>query len=51
MRPNSAACERVFSMLKRMFTEQQISAVGDYIRAALMLALAYNGRNVGETLQ
>ena len=43
--PNSAACERVFSMLKRMFSEQQIRALGDYIRAALMLT--YNGRNVG----
>ena len=32
-------------MLKRMFSEQQIRALGDYIRAALMLA--YNGRNVG----
>lgn len=34
-------------MLKRMFSEQQnqISTLGDYIRAALMLA--YNGRNAG----
>jgi hypothetical protein len=32
--PNSASCERVFSLLKIMFTEQQRSSLGDYIRAA-----------------
>ena len=40
--PNSAACERVFSLVKRLFGEQQLSALADYIRAALMLK--YNGR-------
>ena len=43
--PNSASCERVFSLLKCMFGEQQMSALADYIKAALMLRS--NGRRVG----
>ena len=43
--PNSASCERVFSMVKQMFGDQQLSALADYIRAALMLK--FNERNVG----
>jgi hypothetical protein len=44
--PNSASCERVFSLLKNMFSEQlQRNTLGDYIRAALMLK--YNKRVVG----
>ena len=43
--PNSASCERVFSLLKIMFGEQQMSALADYIKAALMLR--YNERRVG----
>ena len=43
--PNSAAAERVFSMLKQMFGDQQMSALTDMIQAALMLK--YNGRKVG----
>ena len=43
--PNSAACERVFSLLKQMFGDAQMSALADYIRAALMLK--YNERMVG----
>ena len=43
--PNSASCERVFSLLKVMFGNAQLSALADYIRAALMLR--YNGRRVG----
>jgi hypothetical protein len=43
--PNSASCERVFSLLKLMFGEQQISTLADAIRAALMLR--YNNRVVG----
>ena len=42
--PNSASCERVFALLKDMFGEQQMSALADYIQAALMLA--YNKRAV-----
>ena len=38
-------CERVFSLLKNLFGEEQISALADYIQAALMLN--YNGRQVG----
>ena len=44
--PNSAACERVFSLLKFMFgDQQQWATLGDYIQAALMLS--YNERAVG----
>ena len=43
--PNSASCERVFSLLKVLFGEQQMSTLADYIRAALMLR--YNERRVG----
>jgi hypothetical protein len=43
--PNSAAAERVFSMLKRMFGDMQMRALVDMIQAALMLN--YNGRKVG----
>ena len=43
---NSASCERVFSLVKIMFGEQQMSALADYIRAALMLK--FNQRTVAE---
>ena len=43
--PNSAAAERVFSMLKQMFGDMQMTALADMIQAALMLK--YNGRKVG----
>ena len=43
--PNSASCERVFSLLKVMFGEQQMAALADFIKAALMLR--YNQRRVG----
>ena len=43
--PNSAAAERVFSMLKAMFGDQQLGALADIIQTALMLR--YNKRNVG----
>ena len=43
--PNSAACERVFSLLKNFLGEQQMSALADVIQAALMLA--YNHRAIG----
>ena len=43
--PNSAAAERVFSLLKLMFGEVQMSSLADMIQAALMLR--YNGRKVG----
>ena len=42
---NSASCERVFALLKDMFGEDQLSALADQLRAALMLA--YNKRRVG----
>ena len=42
---NSAACERVFALLKDMFGEQQVSSLADYVQAALMLR--YNGRKFG----
>ena len=40
--PNSASCERVFSMLERMFGDAQMSSLSDYMQAALMLC--YHGR-------
>ena len=43
--PNSAAAERVFSMLKDMFGDKQLSALSDMVQAALMLR--YNKRIVG----
>ena len=43
--PNSAAAERVFSLLKLMFGDIQMQALTDMIQAALMLK--YNQRKVG----
>lgn len=43
--PNSAACERVFSLLKNFFGVQQHSSLADQIQNALMLA--YNKRAIG----
>ena len=43
--PNSAPCERVFSLLKLFFGDQQAHSLADQIEAALMLA--YNKRQVG----
>ena len=45
MSPNLASCERVFALLKKMFGDEQIASLADYIQAALMLA--YNNRAVG----
>ena len=45
LNPNSAACERVFSLLKLYFGDQQTLALADQIELALMLA--YNARKVG----
>jgi hypothetical protein len=42
---NSAACERVFSLLKSMFGDQQASVLGDFLQGSLMLR--YNKRDVG----
>ena len=42
---SSAAAERVFSMLKMMFGDTQMSALADMIQVALMLR--YNKRTVG----
>ena len=43
--PSSASCERVFALLKNLFGDEQLSALKDYISAALKLN--YNGRIVG----
>ena len=43
--PNSASCERVFSLLERMCDEEQRRTLGDAIQASLMLA--YNQRRIG----
>ena len=42
---NSAGCERVFSLLKVMFGDQQHKLLADYLQGRLMLR--YNGRQVG----
>ena len=42
---SSAASERVFALLKRLFGEQQMRSLADLVQAALMLN--YNGRTVG----
>ena len=43
--PTSASYERVFSLVKAMFGEQQMSSLADYIRAALMIR--FNKRQQG----
>ena len=45
MSPNSASCERVFSILSLMFGDTQLGSLADIIRAALMLR--YNDRAIG----
>ena len=45
--PNSAAAERVFSLLKLMFGDTQMSALADMIQAGPALMLKYNKRKVG----
>ena len=42
--PNSAACERVFSLLKSMFSDEQRSCLGDLLQGSLMLR--YNKRQM-----
>ena len=42
--PNSASCERVFSLLANLFGESQMSSLADLIQASLMLN--YNGADV-----
>ena len=42
--PNSAACERVFSLLKIMFSDEQRSCLGDMLQGSLMLR--YNKRQL-----
>lgn len=44
--PNSATCERVFSLLKIMYGEQQDQVLADHIQASIMMR--YNGRPVLE---
>ena len=41
----SASCERVFSLVERMFGRDQESALADQIQAGVMLR--YNKRSVG----
>lgn len=42
---SSAACERVFSLLKLFFGDQQQSSLADLMQISLMLS--YNKRRVG----
>lgn len=43
--PNSAASERVFSLLQNMFESNQVSSLSDYVEGGVMLQ--YNGRTLG----
>ena len=43
--PSSGASERIFALVKTMFGEEGLSAMSDYIQAALMLR--YAERTVG----
>jgi hypothetical protein len=43
--PNSAAAERVFSLLKLFFGDTRMSALADLMQASLMLC--YNKSNIG----
>lgn len=45
MSPNSAGCERVFSLLENMFTKEQKNVLADQLQASLMLK--YNRREIG----
>ena len=42
MSPNSASCERVFALLRRLIGDEQEATLADFIAAALMLN--YNPR-------
>jgi len=42
VQPSSAAAERVFSLLSAAFSDQQDSALADYLQASVMLQ--YNKR-------
>jgi hypothetical protein len=42
---NSAACERVFSLLDSMFSKEQLCSLSDYVGGSLMLK--YNKRTLG----
>ena len=42
--PNSAAAERVFSLLKNMFSQEQLSCLADMLQGSLMLR--YNKRQM-----
>ena len=46
--PNSAAAERVFSLLKLFFTDARDLALADMIQATLMLR--YNQRKTGHAM-
>lgn len=45
--PNSASCERVFSLLSSMYGDTQASVLADKLQASLMLR--YNERNIMHT--
>ena len=43
--PSSASCERVFATVKRLFGDEQLNALSDYLQSAVMLN--HNHRVVG----
>lgn len=49
--PNSASCERIFSLLEEMYGDQQMHALADQLRAAIMLAFSHTtNANLAETV-
>lgn len=43
MSPNSASCERVFSLLANMYGDQQHNVLSDHLQASIMMR--FNGRS------
>ena len=44
--PNSASCERVFSLLANMYGERQHAVLADHVQASIMLR--FNGRSAND---
>ena len=45
--PSSAPSERVFSLVKSMFGDEQLTSLADQIQAAVVAMLTYNKRAIG----
>lgn len=47
MSPNSASCERVFSLLSSMYGHLQMNTLADHLQASLMMR--YNKRSISDS--